>query len=100
VTLTVDEGLQRQTKLGREILFTQRTQEGNRGLVGVQLRDAAGTALKVTVQLPLDGGREPTLEIIRQQADHIATFAGGISHEFTLPAIARQLPRQPSIVIG
>jgi hypothetical protein len=80
VTFRVDEGLERESELGWQLLFAERSQEGHRGLIGVKLREAAGTALEVLIQLPLDRRRELVLEIIRQQADQITALAGSVSH--------------------
>jgi hypothetical protein len=81
VAFGVDERFQREPQFRWKVIFSERSQEGHRGLIGVKLCDAAGTALEVLLQLPLDRWRELMFEIIRQQADHVATLAGGVCHE-------------------
>jgi hypothetical protein len=80
VTFGVDEGLQGQPELRWQFIFPERAEKEHRGLIGVKLRDAAGTALQVMVELPLDRRRELMFKVIRQQADDIAALASVFSH--------------------
>jgi hypothetical protein len=89
VAFGVDERFQREPQFRWKVVFSERSQQGHRGLVGVKLRDATGTALEVLLQLPLDRRRELMFEIIRQQADHVAALAGVLSHGVSNAELAR-----------
>ena len=90
----VDERLQRAAQLRREIVVADRVEEGDRRLVGLQLRDAARARGEVAFELRVDVRRQLVLDVVREEPDEVgaAPFRPGVSAlmdsapSFQLPA--------------
>src|SRR4051812_585477 len=65
----VDERLQREAQLRRQLLLTERPQERHRALIAPQLRDAARTPRQVLLQLLLQAWGQLAFQVVRKQPD-------------------------------
>jgi len=66
----VEEGLQGEPQLRGELVFTKRTQKGDRLLIRAELDDAAGAALEVGLQLLLQRGWQLPFQVFHQKPDY------------------------------
>jgi hypothetical protein len=80
LTLGVDERLHSQAELRRQIVFTEGSEQGDGGLVGAELRDAARTPRQVPLELLAKRRGQLTFQVVRQEAHYAATPSHGVSH--------------------
>jgi hypothetical protein len=95
VTVAFEKGFQRAAQLGGEIFFADGMEQGNRRLIGLELRDAARTSGEVPFQIGVDRWREVVFDEVRQQTHEIgaATF---VWHSGRSVVSAHRRPRYPA----
>jgi hypothetical protein len=76
----VDERLHGQPQLGGQLVFPERAEEGDRGFVGAQLRDAARTLLQMLLELLPQRGGQLTFQVVRQEANDTSAPSHAFSH--------------------
>jgi hypothetical protein len=75
MAVSADEGLEAQAELLGQILFADRAQERDGGLIGLELRETAGAFREVLLQLLVDLRRELVLDVVRQEAHDVSATA-------------------------
>ena len=75
LTIAIDERLQGAAELGWEVVFEERMQERDGGLVSFELGDAAGARGEMPLQFRMDRRRQMMLDEIGQQAHEISAAA-------------------------
>ena len=66
---------QRAAQFRRQVVFTNGFQQRDRGLVGLELRDAAGALGEVAFKIGVHLGRQVMFEIVREQPDDVGAGA-------------------------
>lgn len=92
---------QRAAQLRRQVVFTNGLQQRERGLVGLELRDASGTLGEVAFKIGVHVGRQLMFEIVREQPDDVG--AGAIVRGMGQGASSTaksQLPTPESLEVG
>ena len=74
-TIPVDKCLEGAAKFRRQILVLDRVKQGNGGLVGFQLRNAARTRREMPFEIRVDVRRQVTLDEVGEKPDEIVAAA-------------------------